>query len=460
MVTSRWVVLIVALVSAQRAWAGAADDIKSLLEQGKADEAYQRGRGQPERLGDPAFDFFYGVAAINAGHAGEGVLALERYLLNYPENRAARLELARGYFVLGEDARARDEFQTTLAAGVSASEKVTIESYIDAIRARESRYLPSATSYVELGVGFDSNINAGAKSNDLGVLGVIDTRSTALHASDTYTALTAGVQGNYPLAPGLALFGGLSFDARQHHKASHDIFDLGSVAGLGGVSYLKDRDLLRAYVGHNLIDVDNQLFLTNTNLNGEWQHQVDDANRYSLGLQYAWLRYRDTHAVVLMGTAPVLSLNTARNADFAVINAGWHHSFAHRLQPTLALGVSYGEERNDGQRAGVSNDELTRRKLSRDVYGLRAMLSLVPGPQWGASAGYFYQQSDYQASFGVGIDAPRKDRYQGIDASLSYFYSKNVSLRGELMFVDQHSNVPIYTYDRSVFAAKLRYDFD
>ncbi len=460
MTRKKWALLIGALLCTQWAWAAPpAEDIKSLLEQDKADEAFQRGRAQPERLGDPIFDFYYGVAAINAGHAGEGVLALERYLLNYPENRAARLELARGYFVLGEDARARDEFQTTLAAGVSASEKVTIESYLDAIRARESRYLSSASGYVELGLGADSNINAGAKSNDLGVLGVIDTRSTALHASDTFTSLAAGMQGAYPLAPGVALFGGLSLDVRQHHKSNHDIFDLGSLGGLGGASYLKDRDLYRAYVGRSMVEVDNQLFLTNTNINGEWQHQVDDANRYSLGLQYAWLRYRDTNAVTTLGAPPVLSLNTARNADFSAISAGWTHSFAHPIQPMLALGVSYGQERNDGNRNGVSNDELTRRQLSRDVYGLRAVLSLVPWPQWGANVGYFYQQSEYQANFGVGIDAPRRDRYQGVDAALSYFYSKNLSVRGELMLADQHSNVPIYSYDRNVVAFKLRYEF-
>jgi len=459
MTKSSWVVLVGVLVCAQGAWAGAGEDIKSLLEQGKADEAYQLGRGQPEQLGDPVFDFYYGVAAINAGHAGEGVLALERYLLNYPENRAARLELARGYFVLGEDARARDEFQSVLAAGSSDAEKTTIGRYLDAIRARESRYLPSAAGYVELGLGVDSNINGGAKSNDLGVLGAINTRSTALHASDTFTSLAAGVQGTYPLAPGVALFGGLSFDTKLHHKNNHDIFDLGSFTGLGGVSYIKNSELFRAYAGRSLIEVDDQIFLANTNVNGEWQHQVDDANRYSLGLQYAWLRYRDTNAVTMLGAPPVLSINTARNADFAAISTGWTHSFAHPMQPTLALGASYGEERNDGHRRGVANDELTRKRLSRDVYGLRAMLSLAPWPQWGASVGYFYQQSDYQANFGVGIGEPRKDRYQSVDAALSYFYSKNLSVRGELMYADQQSNVPIYIYDRSLFALKLRYDF-
>src|SRR5438045_1028911 len=89
------------------AMAAPADDVKVLLDQGKAAEAYALGKKYPQELGNPAFDFFFGVAAVDAGHAGEGVLALERYITNFPDNQTARLELARAYFVLGDDARAR-----------------------------------------------------------------------------------------------------------------------------------------------------------------------------------------------------------------------------------------------------------------------------------------------------------------------------------------------------------------
>lgn len=134
------------------AWAVSADEIKSLLEQNKPQDAYQLGRASPQMLGDPSFDFFYGIAAIDAGHAGEGVLALERYILSYPANGDARFQLARGYFILGEDQRARDEFETLLPDS-AGEQKAAAEHYLDAIRARESRYQPTAKAYVEAGVG-------------------------------------------------------------------------------------------------------------------------------------------------------------------------------------------------------------------------------------------------------------------------------------------------------------------
>src|SRR3954469_8746323 len=101
-------------LAAAGAYAAPADDLKSLVEQGKSKEAYELGSQHPEQLGNPDFDFFFGMAATDAGHAGEGVLALERYLVRFPDVPAARVELARAYFVLGEDARAREEFQNVL----------------------------------------------------------------------------------------------------------------------------------------------------------------------------------------------------------------------------------------------------------------------------------------------------------------------------------------------------------
>ena len=50
----------------------------------------------------PLFDFYFSIAALNAGAPGEGTLALERYLLQFPKNRSAQdqqcqLPRANGY---------------------------------------------------------------------------------------------------------------------------------------------------------------------------------------------------------------------------------------------------------------------------------------------------------------------------------------------------------------------------
>ena len=51
------------------------------------------------------------MAAVDIGRSGEGVLALERYVLQFPDDPRARLELARAYFYAGDDVRSREEFE-------------------------------------------------------------------------------------------------------------------------------------------------------------------------------------------------------------------------------------------------------------------------------------------------------------------------------------------------------------
>src|SRR5260221_10099713 len=161
---ARWCACALTLAAAG-VLAAPGDDIKVLLEQGKAAEAYAEGKKYPDQLGEPGFDFYFGIAAIDAGHAGEGVLALERYLLNFPDNISARLHVARGYYVLGDDARAREEFDALQKLNPPEDVAATIQQFLDSIRLRESRYSLTTGGYVELGIGSDSNVNAGASSS-------------------------------------------------------------------------------------------------------------------------------------------------------------------------------------------------------------------------------------------------------------------------------------------------------
>ena len=56
--------------------AARADELRKLLEPGKPDEAYRVTKTTPEKLGNPAYDFYFGVAAVNSGKASDGALSL------------------------------------------------------------------------------------------------------------------------------------------------------------------------------------------------------------------------------------------------------------------------------------------------------------------------------------------------------------------------------------------------
>ncbi|MDD2914920.1 MAG: surface lipoprotein assembly modifier [Gallionella sp.] len=449
------ILAVIALLFHSGAWAASANEIRSLLEQNKPQDAYQLGRASPHMLGDPAFDFFYGIAAIDAGHAGEGVLALERYILSYPDNSDARFQLARGYFILGEDQRARDEFETLLPNS-AGEQKVAVERYLDAIRTRESRYQPTAKAYMEAGLGVDTNINAGLGSGatplipGLGTLPAISPNSVSARERDTFLTASAGVQGNYPVSPGVSLYAAGGIDARRHLGNNNDVFDQHSLGGAGGVSYLREKNLFKAGAFISQSWVDNQSYVLSYGLNGEWNYQFDQSNRLALGAQMVRFEYDDMYVYLNKDKTGGLVLSTAthRNSDFVGVSGSWTHAIATPFQPVITLSVNYGEDRN----------QRNRDDLSRDIYGARASFAMTPAERWGVSAGIGYQENRHHAVFTTGSEN-RHDTSWSLDGSLSYFYTKQFSVRTEVQILDQISNVGLFRYNREVVSVKARYEF-
>lgn len=415
-------------------FAAPADDIRALLDKGDARSAYELGKKHPDQLGNPAFDFYFGVAAIDSGRAGEGVLALERYLANFPDNVQARAELARGYFVLGENARAREEFNEVLNAKPPAAVVVNIERYLDAIRARESAYRTTPGAFVEFGLGYDSNINGGVNNASLSVpnLGQITVVPAGVKIGSSFAQATAGANIVYPVAPGVGVFGSVGADFKINNN--HTEFDQGNLGAAGGVSYLLENDLLRASVSFNTLDVDHQTFRDVTALTGEWTRQLDELQAVSAFLQYGDLDYKGS--------------NDPRDSNLYGIGGGYRRAFVVPGAPLLSLSASYAQE--DNRR---DLDE-----LSRDIWSLRAAVSATPSPRWAVSAGATFQQSDYDAPDPL-FATTRRDQYYAVDFTASYAFSRNFSVRGEVLLSKNDSNIALFEYKRDVAAVKVRYEF-
>ncbi|MBI2295882.1 MAG: DUF2860 family protein [Betaproteobacteria bacterium] len=422
------------LAFASALYAAPADDIKALIEKGDAKGAYELGKKHPDQLGNPAFDFYFGVAAIDSGRAGEGVLALERYIANFPDNVQARLELARGYFILGEDLRAREEFTEVLKARPPAAVVANIERYLDSIRARESAYRTTAGAFVEFGLGYDSNINGGVSNANITVpnLGLITVVPAGVKIGSSFAQATAGANIVHPVAPGVALFGSIGADFRMHNI--HQEFDQRNLGVAGGASYLKENDLLRATVSFNTLDVDYNRFRDVTALTGEWTRQLDQLQAVSGFLQYATLDYAGG--------------NDVRDSRLTGIGAGYRRAFIAPWRPLLSLSASYAQEDN----------RRSRDDLARDIWSFRAAVSATPAPKWAVSAGATFQYSDYDAQDPL-FATTRRDKYYAADFTASYAVTRTLSLRGELLLSKNESNIALFEYKREVAAVKVRYDF-
>ena len=427
-------IALCSLIFVQPLRAAPVDDIKALAEKGDARGAYELGKKHPGELGNPAFDFYFGIAAIDSGHAGEGVLALERYVINFPNNLQARLELARGYFVLGEDLRAREEFSGVLKSNPPPAVVANVERYLDALRARESAYRTTTGAFVEFGLGYDTNINGGVSNAAVNLpnFGQVTLVPAGVKIGSGFAQLTGGANITHPIAPGIALFGSVAGDLKAH--ARHNEFDQGNLGVAGGASYLKDNHLLRGTLSYSNVQVDYDTFRETKAVAGEWLHQLDELQTVSGLLQYARLDYAGA--------------NSVRDSHLYGLGAGYRRSLLGSWRPLVTFSANYAKE----------NNRRDRDDLSRDIWSARAALATTPAPKWAVSAGATFQYSDYDQADPL-FATTRRDKYYAADFTASYALTRNVSVRGELLLARNHSNLALFDYKREVIAIKVRYDF-
>jgi hypothetical protein len=427
---------VLILTAAFSAAAAPADEVKALLDQRNPGAAYALAKQNPGEIGNPAFDFYFGIAAIDSGHAGEGVLALERYVINYPDNLEARLELARGYFVLGEDARAREEFNGVLKANPPPDVAANIERFMNSLDARQSQYRTTTGVFAEVGYGYDSNTNGGVGSAgiNLPVFGSVRVDTTGVKAPADFAWVALGGEIIHPIAPGLAVFANGRLDSKLNSGELPSRFDQNNVLVNGGLTYLQDKNLYRFTATHATVEVDNKRFRDVDGIAGELNHQIDELQSAGPFVQIARFSYTGD--------------NQPRDADFYTAGLNYRKAFIGPFQPLFTATAGLSEEHN------VRN----RPDLGRSIWGGRVALALTPAPKWSASAALSYQNSRYDGTDPL-LLTTRKDDYYALEGIVGYAFSRNLSLRGELLLSDNRSNLDLYEYKRNIFAVKLRYDF-
>jgi hypothetical protein len=325
-----------------------------------------------------------------------------------------------------------------------------IDRFLDSIRLRESRYSISSGGYVEFGIGHDSNINAGPASRTATVplFGPLPLSASSQKTSDSFAGLGAGGYVNYPIQPGIALYAVGQVDQRFNHSQDNQQFDLGNLNLTGGASLLRDKNQYRFGINYGATRLGTSNYRSSTGGLFEWQYQFDAAQSFSLAFQA--VRFDYSTSTISDGTTVTVTDNSARNADFYGLNAGYRRVFAHGWEPVLTLGVNAGE-----QHSRTGRPDLMPRTLGANVG-----LTFTPVAKWGVQFGYAYLKSDYQGTDFFAFPDARHDKYDAANAAISYLYSRKISFRGEALWSKNRSNADVYAFPRDVYLAKVRYEFN
>ncbi|MBS0319039.1 MAG: DUF560 domain-containing protein [Proteobacteria bacterium] len=410
------------------------DDVRALVESNQSAAAWAA-CAAIDRTQVPAADLWCGIAAVDTGHTGEGVLALERYTLLNPTNTRAHLELARAYFYSGDDVRARTEFEQVAATHPPPAVMAGIERYLDALSAREAQYLAKLTGFVEFGGGYDSNANAGVTQANiwLPVLGAVTVADFGVHQGSAFGALAAAIQYNKPVAPGWAVYGGATGSGTFYTDASE--FNLAQLGANLGASYHANAESFALTYAYGQILLDSDKYRWTNGLAFEWRHQLSPTATISVIPQIARIEYSGA--------------NEAQNADFWAVSVGGRYGWLTRWQPVLNASVSVGRQRDT---EGFDY-------LGRDVYGANADVTVSPDPLWAFNFGLAYLRSDFNGALPI-VDVTRRDNNLNATLGALYLFHRHWSAKLEYQYQRNDSNLALYDYTRNVVALKVRYEFN
>jgi tetratricopeptide (TPR) repeat protein len=419
----------------------------------------QRGQGrgafellsplEEARAGDPEFDYLLGLAAIDAGEFTRGVFALERVLAVRPDHPQARAEIARAYFLMGENRTARAEFEAVKAAKPPSEVVATIDRFLSALDQRQSAARSGMTGYIELGLGHDSNANTASGVTGFAIPNFPAFSFTGGARSDSFTTLAAGFSGRKLLNDNWSLSGG--GNVARRYNAVVDRADTGSMDGNIGLAYLAGDHEISAALQAQVFDVDETRFRNAIGGLLQWRYALSATQQIAVYGQTSRLTYPNNPTTAPAAGVPA---QTDRNAYRNVVGFAWANSFDVKYQPTVYVGVYGGEEKL------MQN---SYPEFGQKLFGMRVGGQVTVSPAITAYANLSYEDRHFgPPASGVNLllfPFNRLDREWSLRIGGSYTFAKNWSFNPAWALTENHSNVIANAFRRNMIQATIRYDF-
>jgi outer membrane protein len=302
------------------------DNAQRLLNNKLPGEAFARLNKHLDRFaGEPKFDYLLGISALDSGHPGQAVFALERAVASDPNNAPARAELARALFALRELDAAKREFNDVKTSNPPNAVSVSIDRYLDAIKGlseqqRAAQQQSSLTFTADLALGFDSNINSGSAQSEwlLADGARLIPTNGSLGQSAWSARLASGFEYQTKVNADMTAFAQAGFNARKAFVGSNLSFVTLDTAA--GVAYTRQSGVWTVAINAGHAQV-NQTSLRNViGTSVQWQRSISKTEKAGLFIQMFDLRFpnsstQNAQRVVLGATA-------ARETDNGMVFVG------------------------------------------------------------------------------------------------------------------------------------------
>ncbi|MEX1057508.1 MAG: surface lipoprotein assembly modifier [Natronospirillum sp.] len=423
------------------ALASVAQEIDQLLQQDRHEAAYQLAlEHRFEQEGDLDFDFYYGMAAIERGHFSEGVFALERVVMRRPGFSRARLELARGYFLMGDDARANHHFDRVRAQDPPPTVIANIDRYQQRMRARAKQFTTSINGHLGLALGYDTNVNSATAENSVEILfGGGTAELTLPEASRAASDVTLGTMGEIsvlrPLTERQSLFLRGDFEARGYPFET----TFNTVRGglRGGTRWQGDTFTPSASLRAQTFFLDGDHYQNVYGLSLGLRQQFSDVLMANYGVDYSRMDYDD---------------RPNNDADVLMASAGVTQAWNVRWQPMTSLSAFAGRVLAHESTAGA------KANTERWQLGLNGMARAQLDPAWSLTGRTQYRHSAYEGENAL-FGKTRAEHFFQASVGADWTLLPQLQVTPQIEYRSNASNIDIYTYDRALVETQLRYRF-
>ena len=410
-------------------------ELKDFHAAGNAESAYRYAQPHASSMaGDPTFDYYYGIAAVNSGHSSEGVFALERVLAAYPDNLSARMALAKGYAALDNPSRARAELQTVLDANPPANVVAAVERRLHSLQHQSTASKANSSAYFELGVGHSNNINNAPENDAIGGLTINDRAR-----SDSYSALAAGYRLDVPIATGRSFFAGANADYRAN--ADKTRFNAGDIDLFAGFGIDNDADRYQFRIQASNYYLDDDEFRESISLHGDWQRRTSKSQRVNV--------------FALLSSFEYPSIPN-RDATSLTLGAGVLRALQSEGSMTL-FGTAFAG-RDDADTDTVEARSIAERAFVGAHLGLQLQTSL--STRWVNSASILANRYAEERAIPNQTDRKREDDLYSLNSELIWSLSRQLSVHGQLTYTENNANIDEFEYDGLSGDVRIRYSID
>jgi tetratricopeptide (TPR) repeat protein len=409
---------------------------EALVRAGRYAEAYDLLEPLEDKLaGDIKFDYLLARSALQTGRPSRASFIYERILAAEPNYLGVRLEMGQAYLALGDYARAKLEFETVLRfdnlpPGLREQAQIYSKAADESLAGRKT----IGFGYVELGYGYDSNVQSATRTSEISVVNgitlVLD--PTRLKRGDHYKSVALGGELVHALTERFSVYGG--GDARSRSYNNIDVSDFGSLDGRFGLGYSEGSNSARIGVNAGRYWLDYEKTRDTLGWTVDYRRLVTKQDQLTLSAGASRFHFLSEDLKV-------------NNFDLYQGAVGWLHGAA---DGRAAAGLTLI--------GGVENATNGRADGDKPFYGARITLQTAFSDRLGAFFLGGVQRGKYSqvnALFGT----YRLDTLYDLTAGLTWSFAKGWSLRPQLVYYKNKSNLSLFEYDRTDASVNLRVDF-